>query len=76
MKVDIIGEMLAKHTDAEIIEHLYRCMLGVLKNYKISLEKGNAEAIWASLGDVEQATTILGAMHKRNEDRLAQVQQQ
>lgn len=76
MKVDIIGEMLSKHTDPEIIEHLYRCMIGVLKNYRIALEKGNAEALWASLGDVEQVTNILGTMHKRNEDRLAQVQQQ
>lgn len=76
MKVDIIGEMLSKHTDPEIIEHLYRCMIGVVKNYRIALEKGNAEALWASLGDIEQASAILGAMHKRNEERLAQVEKQ
>lgn len=76
MKVDIIGEMLSKHTDPEIIEYLYRCMIGVMKNYRIALEKGNTETLWASVADIEQTTSILGAMHKRNEERLAQVEKQ
>ena len=66
--------MLDKHSDAEIIEHLYRVMNGVSKNYKISLEKGDSNVLWANLADIELAVSILGAMAKRNAEKLAQAQ--
>lgn len=71
-KVNIVAEMLDKHTDPEIIEHLYRVMSGVVKNYRVALEKNSPEVLWGNLGDIELVSSTLAALHKRDEARLAQ----
>lgn len=71
MAIDMIGEMLEKHNDKEVIEHLSSVMAGVLKNYKIALEQNQAEVLWGNLGDITMVATTLRAMKKRNEAREA-----
>ena len=71
-KISIVADMLDKHTDAEIIEHLYRVMNGVSKNYAISVKEKCPELLWGNLGDIEQVAAILCAMYKRNQERQAQ----
>ena len=73
-KVNMVSDLLEKHTDAEIIEHLYRVLLGVSKNYKISLEKGDPSVLWANLSDIELSVGVLGSMAKKNAEKLAQAQ--
>lgn len=73
-KVNIVAELLEKHSDSELIEHLYRVSSGVLKNYKISLEKGDSNILWANLGDIELVTSVLQAIYKREEAKLAQAE--
>lgn len=74
MAVNLIEDVL-KHKDEEIIEHLYRTMNGIIKNYSSAAEKSSPELLYANLGDIVMVTQILKAMDKRNKDRLAQQQQ-
>lgn len=73
-KINPVAEMLQTHSDSEIIEHLYRLMVGVAKNYKVSVEKKAPEITWASLGDIDSVLSVLQAMYKRDQARLAQSQ--
>lgn len=70
-KVNLVGETIANHSDEEIIEHLNSVMAGVLKNYKIALEKENSNILWANLGDISLVSSILRGLHKRDQERLA-----
>lgn len=72
--INMIGEALDKHTDAELIAHMYGLMTGISKNYSIALEKGHSEVLWANLGDISLVTGMLKAMKKREEDRVANSQ--
>lgn len=74
MAVNLTEDVL-RHKDEEIIEHLYRTMSGVVKNYGSAAEKSAPELLYANLGDIVMVTQILKAMDKRNKDRLAQVAQ-
>lgn len=70
--INIIGEIIEKHSDEEIIAHLDKIVAGVVKNYTVALDKGNSDILWANLGDLTQAASILRGMRKRNEAREAQ----
>lgn len=70
-KVNLVGEALTNHSDEEIIEHLSNVMAGVLKNYKIAVEKSDPVLLYANLGDISQVASILKGLHKRNQERLA-----
>ena len=72
MKIDIVKELLEKHSDEEIVEYLDGVMTGLLKNYKVALEKGQAEVLWGNLGDVSLVASIVREMKKRNVARQAQ----
>lgn len=74
-KINPITEMMQTHSDPEIIEYLYRLMVGVLKNYKNSVSSKTPEMTWASLGDIENVVSTLQAMYKRDQARLAQAQE-
>lgn len=74
-KINIEAELLERHSDPEIIEYLYRLMAGVCKKYRIALEKGNTDVLWVSIGDIEQAASMLQALYKRDQARLAQSQE-
>lgn len=70
--INIIGEIIEKHSDEEIIAHLEKIVGGVVKNYTVALDKGNSDILWANLGDLTQVASILRGMRKRNEAREAQ----
>ncbi len=70
--INIIGEIIEKHSDEEIIAHLEKIVAGVVKNYTVALDKGNSDILWANLGDLTQVASILRGMRKRNEAREAQ----
>lgn len=74
-KINPITEMMQTHSDPEIVEYLYRLMVGVLKNYKNSVSSKTPEMTWASLGDIENVVSTLQAMYKRDQARLAQAQE-
>lgn len=74
MAVNLIEDVL-KHKDDEIIDHLYKTMNGIVKNYGSAAEKSAPELLYANLGDIVMVTQILKAMDRRNKDRLAQSQQ-
>jgi hypothetical protein len=67
--INIIGEIIEKHSDEEIIAHLEKIVAGVVKNYTVALDKGNSDILWANLGDLTQVASILRGMRKRNEAR-------
>lgn len=70
--INIIGEIIEKHSDEEIIAHLEKIVAGVVKNYTVALDKGDSDILWANLGDLTQVASILKGMRKRNEAREAQ----
>lgn len=70
--INIIGEIIEKHSDEEIIAHLDKIVAGVVKNYTVALDKGNSDILWANLGDLTQVASILRGMRKRDEARKAQ----
>lgn len=70
-KVNTTAELISSHSDEELIEHLSGVMTGVLKNYKVSLEKGDSNILWANLGDLSLVSGVLRGLHKRNQERLA-----
>lgn len=70
--INIIGEIIEKHSDEEIIAHLDKIVAGVVKNYTVALDKGNSDILWANLGDLTQVASILRGMRKRNEAREIQ----
>ena len=70
--INIIGEIIEKHSDEEIIAHLEKIVAGVVKNYTVALDKGNSDILWANLGGLTQVASILRGMRKRNEAREAQ----
>lgn len=73
--INIVEDMLAKHNDAEIIEYLYNEISEAARAYKLTADnKLPAEYIWAVTHNVYEAREILKALHKRNQERLAQSQ--
>lgn len=73
-KVNITNEIIERHSTEEIVEHLSTVMRGVVQNYKVAIEKGDASLLYGCLGDITQVTSILVTMKKRNEERVAQVE--
>lgn len=70
--INVVGELIERHSDEEIIAHLDKIVAGVVKNYTVALDKGNSDILWANLGDLTQVASILRGMRKRNEAREAQ----
>lgn len=70
--INVVGELIERHSDEEIIAHLDKIVSGVVKNYTVALDKGNSDILWANLGDLTQVASILRGMRKRNEAREAQ----
>lgn len=65
--------MLAKHSDAEIIEYLYRQMQVVEKYHDSVVVRGMDINILLSQSEtITLVTDILRALHKRNQERQAQ----
>lgn len=71
MKVDIVKEMLDKHSDEEIIAYLNKVMNGVVQNYQTALKANQPESLWSNLGDIALVSSILKAVKARNDAREA-----
>lgn len=69
--INVVGELIEKHSDDEIIAYLDKIISGVVKNYNTSLEKGDSNILWSNLGDLVQVAAILRGLRKRNEAREA-----
>lgn len=71
-KISIVPELVENHSDEELIEYLNGVMGGVVRNFKVSLEKGDSSILWANIGDLSLVSNILRVMKKRNDERSAQ----
>ena len=69
--MNIIADIIS-HKDEEVISYMTKVMQGVIKNYNLSLEKGQPELLWGNLGDLTMVAQVLKAMDKRNQERIAQ----
>lgn len=72
--INIVNEVIERHSDEEIISYLDSIITGVVKNYKVSLEKGDSNILWANLGDLTQIATVIRGLKKRNAEREVQKQ--
>lgn len=64
-KVNIEAELLANHTDEEIIEYMATVIRGVVQNYRVAIEKNEPELLFASFGDIITIMNILTLLKKR-----------
>lgn len=69
--MDIVKEMLDKHSNEEVVAYLNKMMNGIIQNYKLGFQTGRSEALWGSFGDIVQVSEFLREMKKRNDARDA-----
>ena len=74
MKVDVVKEMLEKHSDDEVIAYLDSVMTGLLQNYRTAAKQNQPELLYGNLGDLAMVASIIRAMKQRNDAREAQKQ--
>lgn len=71
--INIVDDMLAKHSEAEIIEYLYNEISEVARVHKLASDKKlPAEYLWAATYNIFEIKEILKALNKRNQERQAQ----
>ena len=71
--INIVDDILAKHSDAEIVEYLYRQMQTVDKYYSGVIVDGmDANLLLTQTETISLVADILKAIHKRNQERQAQ----
>lgn len=75
MKVDLVKELLDKHSDEEIIAYLSKVTHGLVQNYQAAIKVNQPEILFGNLGDLTLVSEILKAIKQRNEAREAQRQQ-
>lgn len=74
MKIDIVKEMLEKHSDEEVISYLDSVITGLLQNYRTATKQNQPELLYGNLGDLAMIAAIIRAMKQRNEARESQKQ--
>ena len=74
MKIDVVKEMLEKHSDDEVIAYLDSVITGLLQNYKTAIKQNQSELLYGNIGDLTLVATIIRAMKNRNDAREAQKQ--
>lgn len=72
MKIDIVREMLEKHSDDEVIAYLDSVVTGLLQNYRTATKQNQPELLYGNLGDLVMVASIIRAMKNRNDAREAQ----
>lgn len=72
--VNIVEDMLAKHSEAEIIEYLYTGMAGINKILDNAVDNQNLMEIGAIAPFITQYTAILKGLKKQNDLREAMKQ--
>lgn len=70
--INIVDDMLVKHSDDEIIEYLYRQVQGVSNTFTAVQEGLIPEMLLTHAQTVKQVEQILKAMHRRNQAKRAQ----
>ena len=70
--INIVDDMLTRHSDDEIIEYLYNILTDTSKKFEVSLEQDAPEYLWTAHPNIEVAREILKKMRKRNEERRIQ----
>lgn len=71
--INIIEDMLNKHSDTEIIEYLYRTIHTVDKYYdKVIADGMDANLLLTQAEPIGLVTDVLKALHKRNQERQVQ----
>lgn len=73
--MDLAADILDKYTQEQIVAYLDNVLFGVLKNYKIAIDKGTPEILYASLGDLTEVRAILHEQRKRDQEKQALKQQ-
>lgn len=64
---------MSRHTEAEIIEYLYKKVHQVSRYYDAALSEGkSAELLLTQVKEIDEVEDILKALHKRNQERQAQ----
>ena len=69
--MDIVKEMLDRHSNEEVVAYLNKMMNGIIQNYKLGFQTGRPEALWGSFGDIVQVSEFLREIKKRNDARDA-----
>lgn len=65
-----IYEDALRHTDAELIEWVYRCIVKTNRLFHESIEQKNEWEIGVCLSNYEIIETMLKKIHERNQERL------
>ena len=73
-KVDIVKELLDKHTDEEIVAYLDNMAAGLLQNYRTATKQNQPQLLFGNLGDLVMIASVLRAMKQRNDNVEAQRQ--
>ena len=73
-KVDVVKELLDKHTDEEIIAYLDSMATGLLQNYRIATKQNQPQLLFGNLGDLVMVASVLRAMKQRNDNIESQRQ--
>lgn len=74
MRIDIVKELLERHTDEEIIAYLDGMATGILQNYRTATKQNQPQLLFGNLGDLVMITSVLRAMKQRNDNVEAQRQ--
>lgn len=73
--MNLAADILDKYPQEEIVAHLDNVLFGVLKNYKLAIDKSSPEILYASLGDLTEVRAILHEQRKRTQEKQALKQQ-
>ena len=73
--MNLAADILDKYSQEEIVAYMDNVLFGVLKNYKLAIEKGTPEILYASLGDLTEVRAILREQRKRDQEKQALKQQ-
>lgn len=73
--MNLASDILDKYSPEQVTYYLDSVLSGVLKNYKVAIEKNMPELLFACLGDITQVRGIIHEMKKRDEERAARAKE-
>lgn len=68
-EVNLVKEGIDRHSNEEMIIYLSKLMNGVVRNYRMAVEKDTPTPLWASMGDIAQCAVILKTMSDKIRER-------
>lgn len=71
--MDLIDDMLAKHSDDEIIAYLYSLLSSTNKSFNDAIMDENRVLMGSCYPNYSQAATILQKLKRRNDERQARM---